>query len=101
MKSGSSEEIINDARVRARESVQTVADYGAFVDAVDRGQISEKKAEATQALLDLQDISKTEDFFPALEKALASKDGAIIELVTNPEAITPSKKLSDLAKVMN
>jgi acetolactate synthase-1/2/3 large subunit len=46
-------------------------------------------------------ISKTEDFFPALEKALASKDGAIIELVTNPEAITPSKKLSDLAKVMN
>jgi acetolactate synthase I/II/III large subunit len=43
-------------------------------------------------------VSKTEEFKPAFEKALASNKGALIELVLDPEIITPTKLLSKLAK---
>jgi acetolactate synthase-1/2/3 large subunit len=41
-------------------------------------------------------VTKTEDFFTALESAMQSKKGAIIEVVTDPEQITPTKRLSEL-----
>lgn len=41
-------------------------------------------------------VSKTEEFAPAFAKALASKKGALIELVLDPEVITPTKLLSQL-----
>lgn len=41
-------------------------------------------------------ITKTADFFLALESALASKKGAVIEVVTDPEQITPTKRMSEL-----
>ena len=41
-------------------------------------------------------VSKTEEFAPAFTKALASKKGALIELVLDPEVITPTKLLSQL-----
>lgn len=43
-------------------------------------------------------VSKTEEFAGAFEKALASNKGALIELVLDPEVITPTKLLSKLAK---
>mgnify|MGYP000505885136 FL=1 len=43
-------------------------------------------------------VSKTEEFADAFEKALASNKGALIELVLDPEVITPTKLLSKLAK---
>ena len=43
-------------------------------------------------------VSKTEEFAAAFEKALASDKGALIELVLDPEVITPTKLLSKLAK---
>ena len=43
-------------------------------------------------------VSKTEEFALAFEKALASNKGALIELVLDPEVITPTKLLSKLAK---
>jgi acetolactate synthase-1/2/3 large subunit len=43
-------------------------------------------------------VTKTEEFAPALAKALASKKGALIELVLDPEVISPSKLLSQLGK---
>ena len=43
-------------------------------------------------------VSKTEEFAPAFAKALASKKGALIELVLDPEVITPTKLLSQLGK---
>ena len=43
-------------------------------------------------------ISKTEEFAPALAKALASKKGALIEIVLDQEVISPSKLLSQLGK---
>ena len=43
-------------------------------------------------------VSKTEEFAAAFEKALASNKGALIELVLDPEVITPTKLLSKLAK---
>jgi acetolactate synthase-1/2/3 large subunit len=43
-------------------------------------------------------VSNTEDFAPAFAKALESKRGALIELVLDPEVITPTKLLSKLAK---
>jgi acetolactate synthase-1/2/3 large subunit len=43
-------------------------------------------------------VSNTEEFSPAFAKALASKRGALIELVLDPEVITPTKLLSKLAK---
>jgi len=43
-------------------------------------------------------VSKTEEFAPAFTKALASKKGALIELVLDPEVITPTKLLSQLGK---
>jgi acetolactate synthase-1/2/3 large subunit len=44
-------------------------------------------------------VSKTNEFAAAMQSALKSKSGAIIELVINPEAITPSKKLSELGQI--
>lgn len=41
-------------------------------------------------------VSKTEEFAPAFAKALASKKGALIELVLDSEVITPTKLLSQL-----
>ena len=41
-------------------------------------------------------VSKTEEFALAFAKALASKKGALIELVLDPEVITPTKLLSQL-----
>jgi acetolactate synthase-1/2/3 large subunit len=43
-------------------------------------------------------VSKTEEFAAAFDKALASNKGALIELVLDPEVITPTKLLSKLAK---
>ena len=43
-------------------------------------------------------VNKTEEFALAFEKALASNKGALIELVLDPEVITPTKLLSKLAK---
>ena len=42
-------------------------------------------------------IRKTEQFQAAFQEALASSQGSIIELVTDPEAITPTKRLSELS----
>lgn len=42
-------------------------------------------------------ITKTEQFQVAFQEALASSQGSIIELVTDPEAITPTKRLSELS----
>ncbi len=42
-------------------------------------------------------VSKTPEFAPALAKALASKKGALIELVLDQEVISPSKRLSQLS----
>ncbi|MBU3621569.1 thiamine pyrophosphate-binding protein [Polynucleobacter sp. CS-Odin-A6] len=41
-------------------------------------------------------VTKTEEFAPAFAKALASKKGALIELVLDQEVISPSKRLSEL-----
>jgi acetolactate synthase-1/2/3 large subunit len=43
-------------------------------------------------------VSKTEEFAPAFAKALASKKGALIELVLDQEVISPTKLLSQLGK---
>ncbi len=43
-------------------------------------------------------VAKTEDFEAAFAQALASKKGALIELVLDPEIISPSKLLSQLGK---
>jgi acetolactate synthase-1/2/3 large subunit len=43
-------------------------------------------------------VSNTEEFAPAFAQALESKRGALIELVLDPEVITPTKLLSKLAK---
>ena len=43
-------------------------------------------------------VSKTEEFAPALAKALASNKGALIELVLDQEVISPSKRLSQLGE---
>jgi acetolactate synthase-1/2/3 large subunit len=42
-------------------------------------------------------IKKTEQFQAAFKEALASSQGSIIELVTDPEASTPTKRLSELS----
>jgi acetolactate synthase-1/2/3 large subunit len=41
-------------------------------------------------------VSKTEEFAPAFAKALASKKGALIELVLDQDVISPTKRLSEL-----
>lgn len=41
-------------------------------------------------------VSKTEEFESAFTKALASKRGALIELVLDQEVISPNKRLSEL-----
>lgn len=41
-------------------------------------------------------VTKTEEFYVALEAALSSQRGAIIEVVTDPEQITATKRLNDL-----
>lgn len=41
-------------------------------------------------------VSKTAEFAPAFAQALASKKGALIELVLDQEVISPSKRLSQL-----
>ena len=43
-------------------------------------------------------VEKTEQFAPAIQEALKSSDGAIIEIVIDPEAISPSKRLSELGR---
>ena len=43
-------------------------------------------------------VEKTEQFGPAIQEALKSADGAIIEIVIDPEAISPSKRLSELGR---
>jgi len=42
-------------------------------------------------------VQTTATFFDALEEAIKNDLGAVIELVTEPEAITPTKKLSELS----
>jgi acetolactate synthase-1/2/3 large subunit len=39
----------------------------------------------------------TQEFFQALQDAIKKDAGAVIELVTEQEAITPNKKLSELS----
>ena len=41
-------------------------------------------------------VDRTEDFKPALERALAARKAAIIEVRTDPEALTPRQTLSDI-----
>lgn len=43
-------------------------------------------------------VQTTAQFAPAFEKALLSEKGALIELVLDPEVITPTKLLSQLTK---
>ena len=43
-------------------------------------------------------VEMTEQFAPAIQEALKSADGAIIEIVIDPEAISPSKRLSELGR---
>jgi acetolactate synthase-1/2/3 large subunit len=43
-------------------------------------------------------VEMTEQFAPAIQEALKSSDGAIIEIVIDPEAISPSKRLSELGR---
>ncbi len=43
-------------------------------------------------------VSKTEEFAPALAKALTSNKGALIELVLDQEVISPTKTLSQLGR---
>lgn len=43
-------------------------------------------------------VRKTEEFAPAFAKALASKKGALIELILDQEVISPTKLLSELGK---
>jgi acetolactate synthase-1/2/3 large subunit len=43
-------------------------------------------------------VERTEQFALALQAALKSSKGAIIEIVTDPEAISPSKRLSELGR---
>ena len=43
-------------------------------------------------------VEKTEQFALAIQEALKSPDGAIIEIVIDPEAISPSKRLSELGR---
>jgi acetolactate synthase-1/2/3 large subunit len=43
-------------------------------------------------------VTQTEEFESAFAHALKSKRGALIELVLDPEVITPTKLLSKLAK---
>ena len=43
-------------------------------------------------------VSKTEEFASAFSKALASKKGALIELILDQEVISPTKLLSQLGK---
>lgn len=42
-------------------------------------------------------VTTTQAFFKALTQALSEKQGAVIELVTAPEAITPTKTLAELS----
>jgi len=42
-------------------------------------------------------VQTTASFFDALQEAIKNDQGAVIELVTEPEAITPTKKLSELS----
>ncbi len=41
-------------------------------------------------------IEATEDFAPAFERALASKTGALLDLVISPEAVTPRQTLKQM-----
>ena len=41
-------------------------------------------------------VRQTDEFFPALAAAMAHDEGAIIELITDPRAITPTKTLEEL-----
>jgi acetolactate synthase-1/2/3 large subunit len=41
-------------------------------------------------------VLRTEDFKPALERALAARKAAIIEVKTDPEALTPRQTLSEI-----
>jgi acetolactate synthase-1/2/3 large subunit len=43
-------------------------------------------------------VTQTEEFAAAFAGALKSNRGALIELVLDPEVITPTKLLSNLAK---
>jgi acetolactate synthase-1/2/3 large subunit len=43
-------------------------------------------------------VERTEQFASALQAALNSSKGAMIEIVIDPEAISPSKRLSDLGR---
>ena len=43
-------------------------------------------------------IENTDEFAPALEKALAANSPSLIEIVVDPEAIAPTATLSDLRK---
>ena len=41
-------------------------------------------------------VERTEDFAAAFERALASKTGAVLDLVISPEALTPRQTLSQM-----
>ena len=42
-------------------------------------------------------VKTTDEFFTAFQDAIQKDQGAVIELITEPEAITPNKKLSELS----
>jgi acetolactate synthase-1/2/3 large subunit len=41
-------------------------------------------------------VARTEDFAPAFERALKSERPTVLEIRLDPEAITPTAKLSDV-----
>ncbi|HET9147480.1 MAG TPA: thiamine pyrophosphate-binding protein [Acetobacteraceae bacterium] len=43
-------------------------------------------------------VERTEDFIPAFERASASRMPAIIHCITDPEALTPGRSLSEIRK---
>ena len=53
-----------------------------------------KLAEAYGALAEV--VTRTEDFAPAFERAMAAGRPALIELRVDPEAITPTRTLSEI-----
>jgi acetolactate synthase-1/2/3 large subunit len=42
-------------------------------------------------------VTHTAQFFDALQESIKNDQGAVIEIVTEPEAITPTKTLSELS----
>ena len=43
-------------------------------------------------------VTQTEEFMTAIKEALLSKKGGLIEVITDPNLITPTKKLTDISQ---